>query len=338
MLTIAAQLGCSQTTVWLALHNEDGVPDETRELVRRTAEELGYRASRPAAKPAPRAPAARKKAVELTLAAVTDHVEACEPHSLAMMRFGAQQAAQQLGYRFEIFRVRIRSRRYSILEKMLRHVDAKGVLLFPMVSSVDATDYLDWSRYSVVAAAHEVIAPEFHRVVPDAFGNTLALCESLVAQGCRRLGFVTEGNRDVMAERRFAAMVHWLNGSVGGQPVTLSVHRPQEKSTLCEWFDLHRPDAIIAATDLAADQIAEELGAARRRKTTVVLCEHAGTPGWAGIDQRYRAIGAAAVAQLHARVQAGEKGIPEVPSVLTIKGEWVDALATEPSVDVPVAI
>jgi hypothetical protein len=55
------------------------------------------------------------------------------------------------------------------------------------------------------------------------------------------------------------------------------------------------------------------------------LSDHAGTTRFSGIDQRAEAIGAAAASQLHARIQCGEKGIPEIPSVTMIKGRWSEA-------------
>jgi len=48
-----------------------------------------------------------------------------------------------------------------------------------MKSAVSLADLLDWSFFAVEAATYGVLAPDFHRVVPDQFGNTLLICEQL---------------------------------------------------------------------------------------------------------------------------------------------------------------
>lgn len=282
--------------------------------------------------------ATRQSTGSAALAAITNHTEDREPHHLAMLRRGAECAAAALGYQLEIFRVRLREQRHGSLQEILRSQNVEGVLILPLARAVRLTRYLDWERFAVVAATPEGFAPEFHRVAPDQFGNTLCLCEQLAAAGRRRLGYVTAGSSDLVAERRFATALNWLNTVERGSALTLSLYAGHDRSKLREWFDRQRPDAIIAETEQEAEGIAAELGAARRRRVMFALNEHAGSPRWSGIDGRFRAIGAAAIGQLHARIHAGEKGIPAVPTVMTIKGQWIEATAADAPADVPVAI
>lgn len=326
---IAAQLGISHATVSLALRNHAGVSSHTRDLVQRTAEQLGYRPNPQGAKPIHQVAVVRQKKLNATLAAITDHVEAREPYHVAALRFGAQHAATALGYRLEVFRVRVRERRYWILDKMLRNPDVEGILLFPTVGSVDISNYVDWKRLPVIATTHQVTAPEFHRVVADQRGNTLSLCEHLVSLGHRRLGYVGNGMSDHAPERRLAEAVSRLNAQSADETITLSLHPGLDRSSLRDWFDLERPEVIVTETDVDAEGLADELGAKRRQQVQFAIYEHAGSPRWSGIDHRYRAIGAAAVSQLHARIQSGEKGIPDVPTTMTIKGEWVEAIDSD---------
>ncbi len=45
-------------------------------------------------------------------------------------------------------------------------------------------------------------------------------------------------------------------------------------------------------------------------------------PGWAGIDQQERIIGARAIELLISIFQAGERGVPETPLRLMVEGKW----------------
>ncbi len=69
-------------------------------------------------------------------------------------------------------------------------------------------------------------------------------------------------------------------------------------------------------------EIAKEVGLRIPGRVEFALTDRPGPMLLGGIDQRPAAIGAAAVNQLHAKLQSGEKGVPEVPSVMMIKGRW----------------
>lgn len=326
--TIATQLGISHATVLLALRDDDRVAPDLRSEVQRLAQDLGIPADRTPAKMGQRR-AVRPKPASATIAAITTHVEVCEPYHVGLLRIGAQRAAEALGYRFEVFRARVGARRNAILETMLHRAGVAGVLLLPMARAVRANNYLDWKDFSVVAATDAISLPQFHRVEPDHFDNVVNVCERLVSSGHRRLGYVADGSGDLAAARRFAAAVGWVNAAAGAQPVHLSLYPSLDGAGLCHWFDRQRPDAIVTEADLDAEKIMEALGAGRSKRVTFALNHHAGTSRWSGVDHRYSAIGAAAISQLHARIHAGEKGIPDVPTLTTLKGEWVNAIVSD---------
>jgi hypothetical protein len=45
---------------------------------------------------------------------------------------------------------------------------------------------------------------------------------------------------------------------------------------------------------------------------------------FAGIDERPEEIGSAAIEQLAAMIQRGEKGTPSVPKITMVDGQWIE--------------
>lgn len=262
-----------------------------------------------------------------TLAAITDHVEAREPFHLAELRLGAETAAQQLGYRMETFRVRLRSRRYDVLERLLGEADAVGILLLPMIKSVDLTDYIDWSRYPIVAATHQVAAPEFHRVGPDHFANTLCTCQQLISQGHRSIGYIADEATDSLVARGLISAVEWINPTSYGDPTKLSVYPRESEHSVGTWLATERPGVVIIDTAAAAEKLMLTEPDSSARPIPFVTYEHAGSINWSGIDQNYRAIGTAAVNELHSRIRSRQKGIPEIATTMTVKGRWIEKIS-----------
>lgn len=262
-----------------------------------------------------------------TLAAITDHVEAREPFHLAEFRLGAETTAQQFGYRVETFRVRLGGRRYEVLERLLGDAGIVGVLLLPLIKSVDLTNYIDWTKYSVVAATHQVTAPEFHRVGPDHFANTLCTCQQLVSQGYRSIGYIADQATDSLVARGLISAVEWINPSSHGHPTKLSVYPGGSQQSVGKWLAAKRPDVVIADTAVATEKLMLMESKASARSVPFVTYEHAGSINWSGIDQNYRAIGTAAINELHSQIRSKQKGIPEIATTTTVKGRWIEKVS-----------
>jgi DNA-binding LacI/PurR family transcriptional regulator len=319
---IAMRLGVSHATVSMALRNHPRITTVTRQRVQSTAAQLGYRPDPQVGKLMHQLRVARFSRSSPTLAAITNHAESDEPCEVTSLCRGAQRAAESLGYRLEVFRVNVRNRRCSSLQRLLNRRGVEGVLLLPMVQPVALNGFLDWSSFSVVATSYRVLAPEFHRVTPDPFGNTLLLCQRLIAQGYRRVGLVTAN--DAAADQRASAVMMSMNALGEGALTRPLITLGNNRAGLRAWFEQQRPDAIITATENEAQAIAEELNLPFPAALGFALSDQGGSTRYSGVDQRLGAIGAASVQQLHATLLRGEKGVPDVPSVMTIKGEWVE--------------
>jgi DNA-binding LacI/PurR family transcriptional regulator len=324
MRSIAIEAGVTHATVSMALRNHPLISAKTRQKVRRIAEKLGYRPDPEVAKLMHHLRLKHKPKFKSIIAAVTTIAsEKNEPHYPQVLREGAERAATALGYGFTVFRVEASTLRNTSLQRVLRSRGVEGVLLLPMLEAVALNDLLNWDDFAIVAATYGVIAPDFHRVVPDQFGNTILMCKQLARLGCRRIGLITNARTDSVVDHRFTAAVMWQNTMGGTELVRPLIYDGDFRAGLRSWFNRQKPDAIIAGTESDVERITKHLG--RRLLTNVkfAVTDRPGPTPIGGVDQRPAEIGAAAVSQLHARIQSGEKGPPRVPNVTMIKGDWV---------------
>lgn len=325
MRAIAEQAGVTHATVSMALRNHPLISAKTRQKIQRIARTLGYRPDPEVAKLMRHLRLKHKPKFKSTIAALTTLTESMEQSYAVALREGARRGAEALGYGFTVFRVETSGKRDSSLQRVLRTRGVEGILLLPMKEVVSLRRFLDWDQFAVVAATHGVLAPDFHRVVPDQFGNTLLICKQLARLRCRRIGLVMRHGTDEVVDHRFSAAVMWQNTIGGTEFVRAFFYDKDSRPGLREWFERERPDGLIVGAEAEANSVIEVLGPRLSGRVRIAVTERPGPTLFSGIDQRSGEIGAAAAAQLHGMIQRGEKGRPRVPAVMMIKGHWVAA-------------
>ena len=325
--TIAREAGVSAMTVSLALRNNPRIPEATRVAVQEVAAKLGYRPDPHVATLMHHLRVGRQPGFQASLAALTTVPEGAETAYLDAIIRAARARAEQLGYGFSVFRTGDPPTPQPALQRMLRSRGVEGLVLLPVVTPRDVSALLEWKDFAVVTTTYGVLAPQFHRVVPHQFGNALEICRQLASCGYRRIGLVLPAEQDVRVHHGFSAAVAWQSMIGGTEFVRPSIHRgslptPQETR---EWFKRERPDAIIASGDEQCRHIAQQLGLRVPGKVGFVSATKAERSVFAGIDERPEEIGAAAIEQLAAMIQRGDKGEPAVPKVTMVDGHWIDA-------------
>lgn len=325
MRAIAVEAGVTHPTVSMAMRNDPRISAATRRKVQRIARKLGYRPDPEVSKLMHHLRMKHKPMFKSTIAAVTALSEENElPYAVAL-REGARQTAEALGYGFSLFRVKAGLKRDTSLQRMLRGRGVEGVLLLQQKEATSLGRFLEWKDFSVVAATYGVLAPDFHRAVPDQFGNTMLICRHLARLNCRRIGLVAWRSTLAIVDNRFSAAVMWQNTMGGTEFIRPLIYESDLREGLRAWFDAERPDALIVGTEKDARAIVSELGLRIPGNVHIAVTERTGLSLFSGIDQRAAEVGAAAAAKLHGLIQRGEKGVPAVPSVTMIKGHWVQA-------------
>lgn len=322
--TIAQRAGVSSAAVSLALRGHPRISSATRKRILAVAQELGYRPDPNVAKLMHHLRTRRPPGFQSMLAALTTLPESLElPYMQDILR-SARERAESHGYGLMVVRIDDANGPRRDIERMLRARGVEGVLLLPMQSPRSFEDLFDWSKFSVVSATNGVLAPEFHRVVPHQFNNTLTLCEELTRRSYRRIGLVLNSRHDLTVGHGSSAAVVWQNvlgGAEGVMPLVFDIEGPTE---LKRWFARQRPDAIIASGPGEATTIARKLDLRIPGPVGFATTNRSGTSKFAGIEERPEEIGATAVRLLTSLIQHGEKGIPKVPTVTMVKGEWID--------------
>lgn len=329
--TIAAAAEVSAMTVSLALRNNPRIPSATREHVQKIAAKLGYRPDPQVAKLMHHLRAGRKPGFQASIAALTTVPAGTDTTYFSDIVRSARTRADELGYGFTLFRVSHPPRPERALQRMLRTRGVEGIVLLPVASPVDMSAVLDWSDFAVVTATYGVLAPQFHRVVPQQFGNALEICRQLTLLGYRRIGLVLPAEQDVRVHHGFSAAVAWQSMVGGTEFVRPCIHAGALPSSaeVRKWFKAERPDVIIAQGDVSCRSIAELLKLRVPGKVGFVSANKADRSIFAGIDERPDEIGAAAIEQLSALIQRGEKGTPAVPKVTMVDGQWIAGKSVE---------
>jgi DNA-binding LacI/PurR family transcriptional regulator len=321
---VAAHCGVSLTTVSFALRNNPRIPAVTRQRVLLAADALGYRPDPEIAKLMHHLRARRPPGFQSTLCALTTVPDKPRLPYLADIIRSATETARALGYTLEVLQLTDGAERRPELQRMLLSRGVDGILLLPMAVPRSFRSLLEWSRFSVVATTNGVLAPDFHRVVPHQFGNTLLLCEELARRGYRRIATVLNAQHDTMSHHGFSAAVVWQNALGGTEHVRPLIFAGERPPDLARWFAEERPDAIIVPGEQHARAIANELGLQVPGPVAFVTLNKTGPSLFAGIDERPVEIGATAVRLLASLLQHGSKGVPAVPTVTMVRGQWVE--------------
>lgn len=325
--SIAAAAGVSPMTVSLALRNHPSAAAATRQRVQRVAAKLGYRPDPTIARLMTHLRTQRSHRLQAALCCLTTFARLSdEPYPTAILQ-GAKQRAHELGYSMELLVVGHESTATPArLERILRARGVQGLLLLPMAGSGEFRGVDHWERFSVVSATLSVTAPATHRVVPNAFDNVLELCRQLGAQGRQRLGLVTTREQDARVGHRFTAAIGWYNRHACARPVEPLVFDRAIAVGFADWFRRERPDAIIGHSASELREIEKLIPPQQRRHLTLVSTSKV-TPGdrvdYAGIDERPGEIGRASTDLLASLIQHGDRGLPKIPRVTMITGEFV---------------
>jgi DNA-binding LacI/PurR family transcriptional regulator len=329
---IAEHLGLSFSAVARSLRQDPRISAATRERVQAVAAELGYRPDPQVAKLMRHLQSRRKPSFTSTLFGLTSITQDKQAPYHKKLFASLEARAEALGHRFELLRFPSPDHSSAALSRILRARGIEGLLLLPLEPSCDVSSLLDWQHFSVVAATYSALQPEFHRVVPYHFGNTLQLCRRLAGLGYRRIGLVLNEAQDVRVHHGYTAAVMWQNVYGGTEPVRPLIFAQEEPHAdeVRHWFAQERPDAIVATGCPHCEAIAHHLGLRIPGPVAFAAANNEGSDQFAGIDERPEEVGRAAVSLLHAKIMLGDRGVPAVPTCAMISGVWMSGHSAPP--------
>lgn len=330
---IAQKLGVSRMTVSRALRQHPVVAAETADRIRRVARQLGYRPDPNLARVLEATRRGRLRTAPTTLAYLTAYASPREwrEHPVRRRFFaGAQQRADEGGYRLEEFSVRAPGMTDERLSDILRHRGIEGVLVAPLPAPQPLFAQFRWEWFSVVQIGYSLPAPELHRAASHQFQAMFLLAQRLHEAGYRRVGMAMEGEQDRRVHH------HWRAGFLAAQSLwgagagegLLLLADAWTRTGFERWRKRAKPDAIITIglqvgewLEEAGVRVPEDLGLAN-------VDLRPDMKGVTGIDQNSAEVGAAAFDFLVSLLHRNERGIPEVPRVSLVHGSFVPGTTT----------
>ncbi len=322
---VAAATGLHFTTVGLALRGDRRIHAETVEIVRQAAERLGYR-----------------RDAMLSALAVYRHggepyrgtigwlmpgplrqiLERNDGYKLAYR--AAVAAAEGLGVKVEAVNAFAPGLSPERLTQML---EARGIRALVLAPLFEPGEYpaLPWEKFAVVTVGYSVQRPSFHRVSVHQANSLRALLATLRAAGYRRPGFLIGANANLRTGYNFLG-AYLADQELGPEAMRL---RPlvtesalPDLGALRRWLAKEAPDCVIASEPGALALLKELKVRVPERCGFVLTGVRPWVPEIAGMDERWDAIGVAAVDLVVSLLKNQETGVPRFPRFVLVEAEW----------------
>ena len=341
---VAKEAGVHVSTAWRALSNETYVSAEKRKNIRAVAERLGYAPDPMLSALSSYRRSQRPPAYRSTLAWINNFSirrECLETVHIRAYFEGAKAYAESKGFRLEEFWLQEKGMTPKRAREVLLARNIRGLLFAPQPSA-NTHLAMDLTPFACVSIGYSLVEPRLHVTVNDQHSSTLLCLRSLAQLGHRRIGMVTVS--DTLKRTRHAFESPYLifqNSLPASRRIPLftidglSEHNNIDRSRaqFLQWRADHQPSAIICTFTEALGWL-RDAGLKVPCEVSIATLSSMQQPGWSGIDQQERMVGARATELLISIFQAGERGVPETPLRLLVEGKWHDD-ATTSSVGAP---
>ena len=242
----------------------------------------------------------------------------------------ARERAESFGFSITEFTLSSRGMTGRRLGEILTARGISGVLLaaFPMEPHEIS---LPWDDFAFVQVGHRLKLPRLDCVVSDHTEAITMAARTIAGCGCRRIGLAIEKYQDEITDGRWSLGYAGLRATVPDLaeiPALLPVQMNAE--LFLQWVDQYAVDCVLTLSTFRNEpnhmeswlatvgrSVPRDLGLVSLDVTSV----HA---DWSGVEQHSDEIGRAAVDLLFSKLQAGERGVPQLPRTLQVHGHWHD--------------
>ncbi len=325
---LARRLGLSHTTVSEALRGHPRVNAETREQVRKLAEELGYRRNVLAGAVMSELRRNRVDKFQGTIAVLDLNNELRRPEWVTrfyrQMMDGAASRITEMGFKMDMIAAQAEGISLPRLNDILAARGIRGLFLLPMPQEPDLAAF-DWSAFSSIYADYVIQRPGLHSVCPDHYRGMMSVLDHVRAAGYRRPGLVLQSAHDARLlhrwEAAFLAYQKYHDGAVWVEPLVVDLLSERDFK---RWFRPKKCDVVIAHSPEVMGWMAD-MGA-RVPETHGFCCLNVinSSEPCAGLDLLPRLLGERGVEQLVGQLMRSEVGVPARPLTTTIQPDWVE--------------
>ncbi|MBL9206637.1 MAG: LacI family DNA-binding transcriptional regulator [Opitutaceae bacterium] len=244
---------------------------------------------------------------------------------------GASRRAQDLGFQLDTIWAREPRMHAKRLSAILDARGIVGVVVGPRPAQ-PRPDLLDWERFSTACVGVPLPEVKLHQAGSHHARLLARALTVLEERRYRRVGLVLLDSQVSKTEPGWVATwCHRQEQTESRFRVPLLVMPALDSERIARWLRRFRPDAIIGLHDELAD-IVRECGLRVPEEVGFAHLSRADRPDApAGMDQRPRVIGAAAVDLVTNQIFSGERGVAKMPHALLIEGEWIDGWSVRPA-------
>lgn len=331
MADVAAAAGVHQTTVSLAFRRHPSIPEATRERLIKISGEMGYRPNPLVSALMGQIRHRRTRLHGETIAYVTSHPSKNSWRQYAALRemfAGAEEKADELGFRIEEFDLGAEDMTAIRLKGILMARGIRGMVIAPLPDG--QTDFpLELSEFAVVSLGRSIKTPLLERIANDHFQSMQLAFAECLRHGYKRIGFV--------AGRAFSERLegYWL-GAYLHEREKLPVRRrlkpllleewklPSEErmKALRTWALRERPDAVISPLGAAQEEWLPLLASLPSRPGVASLTLPSSSGPCAGIFQDVRRFGKIAVERVVSRLYHNDFGSLDRIQNIMLHGSW----------------
>ena len=329
--SLAETCGLSTATISRALTGHPGVRPETRALVAAAARRAGYSRNHLVGAVMSHVRVARVKNFHGSIALI--HVPSPgQPVLLPTQQKiigGARLRAAELGFKLDVFSL---GEKGLSLRRLVHVLEARNVsgLIFLYADPTTPMDF-PWEKFTSVEIDYGEREPRITTVCIDHYHTLMGAFGRLHSQGYGRIGLFLERFKDDRLWFRFSAAYHsfHVNTPTTTQLPPYVAERMEAKGFMA-WYRKNKPDLIVGHVDEAIIWL--QADGVRVPETTAFfnLNWTARKRPCAGLDILPELQGSVAAESVIGQVHRHERGRPEHPRNIMIRGLWVDGPTLPP--------
>lgn len=321
---VAAAAGVHFTTVSMALRNHPRLPVETRNRIRKIADQLGYRPDPMLTALNAYRDSKRQPGYQATIGWINNWPERKQLLSIRQFREyfeGATARAQELGYVIEEFWLQEPGMTPEKLHRILAARNIDTLLIAPQ--PFPTCPKLNFLKFSAVVFGYSLQPSTLHVITSHHTHSMNLIMRRVFELGYRRVGLIFAANDDEKAENvcqdgMALATWRWPEMTVV-KPLLKQDATDEDLST---WLETERPDAVISHNSIA-DRL-RAIGYRFPKDVGFVSIDlKSDEKVLSGIYQNDDTIGRMAVDLVVAMLHRGERGLPKVPVRTLVESVWM---------------
>lgn len=333
---VAQACGVHPSTICLALKNSPSIPLETRQRIRKTAEELGYQPNAAARNLAFLRSNRKETTGGLPIAWINqeDRRDHWRTDPVARVYFeAARRRAGELGYHLEEIWTREPGMNLPRIVQITRARGIEGVI-FPVHQAFDFSVLSPaWGEFATVGLNDHRLGEWVDLVCADYYQNTASILRQLGREGYGRIGLVLTTQFDAATNGLIHSGLLRYQGSLGRPghaPICFVEGDARRKATLLrDWLDDRAPDAVLCCDPLVTSPVST--------MARWINWHDVGERSVLGLNDCTAEVGETAVDCVVEKIRRFDRGLGGSTRLHLINGGWQEPPVAKPELESVVA-